>query len=107
MDQAAERGVPGDRANNSATHRERQTAKQRPNRGAGEKERGRGDEQEHVLDHVDAEQVEGDRIDRRREGRDERPEAEEEQRRPPPWPLAARASAAEVDDGRKDGEDED
>jgi hypothetical protein len=58
-----------------------------------------------VLDHVDAEQLERDRVDRRRERRDERGEPEDEQGGPPERPPAARASATEVDDGREDDED--
>jgi len=59
-----------------------------------------------VLDHVDAEQLERDRVDRRRERRDEGGEAEQEERGPPPCPAWSRARAAQVDDGREDGEDD-
>jgi hypothetical protein len=84
---------------------ERQTAKERAHRRAGKEERRGDDEQEHVLDHVDAEQLERDRVDRRRERRDDRGESQQEQRGPPERPPPARPGTAEVHAGSEDGED--
>jgi len=58
-----------------------------------------------VLDHVDAEQLERDGVDRRRQRREKSDEPQQEQRGPPRGPAAARASTAEVDRGCDDDED--
>ncbi|HKW78035.1 MAG TPA: hypothetical protein VJQ09_02985, partial [Candidatus Limnocylindria bacterium] len=65
------------------------------------------DGQEHVLEHVDAEELGRDRVDPRGEREQERDETEEERRAAPPrqW-TAEKAQAARVDDAREDrGED--
>jgi hypothetical protein len=51
-----------------------------------------------VLEHVDAEKLERDGVDRRRERRDERGEPEEEEERAPDRPRPASAGTADVDD---------
>jgi hypothetical protein len=61
-----------------------------------------------VLDHVHAEELERNGVDRRGEGDEQRDETEEEQRGAPDRPRPARARATEIDDGREDREgDED
>jgi hypothetical protein len=58
-----------------------------------------------VLDHVDAEQLQRDGVDRRRERDDERCEPEQEQCGAPDRPAPTRAGTAEVYERREDGED--
>jgi hypothetical protein len=61
-----------------------------------------------VLEHVDAEEIAREDLDAGRERKNERGEAEEEERRPPPRPCAALDTyAARVDTAREDGRDYD
>jgi hypothetical protein len=58
-----------------------------------------------VLDHVDAEELQRDGVDRRRERDDKGCEPEQEERGTPQRPAATRAGTAEVYERREDGED--
>ena len=102
--QPAEGGVPGDRADDGPADREGEAPQQRPHRRTGEQQ-GRGHhEQQHVLEHVDAEQLEGDGVDRRGQRCEKSGEPQNEEQGPPDRPPVSRAGAAEIHDGRKQRE---
>src|SRR5258708_2085468 len=108
VDERAEGGVARERAYDRAADGVRQAAQERPDRRAREQQRRGDDQQEQLLDHVDAEQIERERVDRRCEGREQRDLPEEEQRRAPERPAAPGGRATQIHDGREEREgDED
>lgn len=95
----------GERPHQNAAERAGQPEEQRTDRRAELEEWGGDNHEEHVLDHVDAEQLLGERVDRRDERDKDRAKAGEERGHAPGRePAPHLAEAPRVHNRRQDGE---
>jgi len=106
--EAANGPAPRERAHDARANDLGQAEKQRTHGLADEEERWRDHREQNVLEHVDAEQVRGDGLDRRYEREQQGRDAEEEHTRAPhrPPPALHPAHAARVRHRREDGGDD-
>lgn len=104
----AHRSVPRERSHDAGTHDIGQSKEHRPHRLADEQERRRDRGEEHVLQHVDAEEVRGQHVERGHQREEKRRDPEEEDSGPPhrPPPPLHPAHAARVSRRREDGDDD-
>ena len=107
MDEAPNGAAPRERAHDARADQIGQTEEQRTHGLADEEERRRDHRQENVLEHVDAEQIHGDGLERRYEREQQGRDAEEEDSGAPhrPSPALHPAHAARIRHRREDGGD--
>jgi hypothetical protein len=106
--EAANGAAPRERAHDARTNDIRKTEEKRTHGLADEEQRRRDHGEENVLEHVDAEQIRGDVLERRYQREQQRRGAEEEGSRAPhrPPPALHPAHAARIRRRREDGSDD-
>ena len=103
MDERAEPARASERTDDADADNVRQAAEQGANRSAKGDERRRDDGEEHVLDHVHAEELGREQIDSRDEREEHREESRKEECRPPDRPPPAHTPHAGGVNERREG----